>query len=159
MNENLSSKFVEFSEIEAEQQQKVFNKLEDEYSYKNYTKLAKDGVKNSKNVMDTLIGNFNWGSEVVDTTAKQQKFIEAFDTLSGKVGKNTAKFKEWNQTLADANSSLQATGDFEQYKTDISGITEELEKLTGISAEDWAKGLTNQLQGTLDVEQIGLNDF
>lgn len=159
LNKILTEHFTEVSQIEAEQQQKVFNELGDDYLYKNYNKLAKDGIKNTKNIMDTLIGNFNWGSEVVDTVAKQKNFIESFDTIASKVGKSKEEMQEWNKTLSEANYAFQETGDYEQFQKDISGITEELEKMTGIDAEDWAIGLTPALQGSLDADSIALNNF
>lgn len=159
LNETLTKHFTEVSQIEAEQQQKVFNELGDEYLYKNYNKLSKDGIKNTKNIMDTLIGNFNWGSEVVDTVAKQKDFIESFDEIASKVGKSKEEMQEWNKTLSEANYAFQETGDYEQFQKDISGITEELEKMTGIDAEKWAIGFTPALQGSLDADSIALSKF
>lgn len=159
LNETLSKHFTEVSQIEAEQQQKVFNELGDEYLYKNYNKLSKDGIKNTKNIMDTLIGNFNWGSEVVDTVAKQKDFIESFDEIASKVGKSKEEMQEWNKTLSEANYAFQETGDYEQFQKDISGITEELEKMTGVDAEKWAIGFTPALQGSLDADSIALSKF
>lgn len=155
LNKTLTEHFTEVSQIEAEQQQKVFNELGDEYLYKNYNKLS----KKNKNVMDTLIGNFNWGSEVVDTVAKQKDFIESFDEIASKVGKSKEEMQEWNKTLSEANYAFQETGDYEQYQKDISGITEELEKLTGIDAKEWATGFTPALQGSLDADSIALSKF
>lgn len=159
LNKTLTEHFTEVSQIEAEQQQKVFNELGDEYLYKNYNKLSKDGIKNTKNIMDTLIGNFNWGSEVVDTVAKQKDFIESFDEIASKVGKSKEEMQEWNKTLSEANYAFQETGDYEQFQKDISGITEELEKMTGIDAEKWATGFTPALQGSLDADSIALSKF
>ena len=159
LNKTLTEHFTEVSQIEAEQQQKVFNELGDKYLYKNYNKLSKDGIKNTKNIMDTLIGNFNWGSEVVDTVAKQKDFIESFDEIASKVGKSKEEMQEWNKTLSEANYSFQETGDYEQFQKDISGITEELEKMTGIDAEEWATGFTPALQGSLDADSIALSKF
>ena len=159
LNKTLTEHFTEVSQIEAEQQQKVFNELGDEYLYKNYNKLSKDGIKNTKNIMDTLIGNFNWGSEVVDTVAKQKNFIESFDEIASKVGKSKEEMQEWNKTLSEANYAFQETGDYEQFQKDISGITEELEKMTGIDAEEWATGFTPALQGSLDADSIALSKF
>ncbi len=159
LNKTLTEHFTEVSQIEAEQQQKVFNELSDEYLYKNYNKLSKDGIKNTKNIMDTLIGNFNWGSEVVDTVAKQKDFIESFDEIASKVGKSKEEMQEWNKTLSEANYAFQETGDYEQFQKDISGITEELEKMTGIDAEKWATGFTPALQGSLDADSIALSKF
>lgn len=159
LNETLTKHFTEVSQIEAEQQQKVFNELGDEYLYKNYNKLSKDGIKNTKNIMDTLIGNFNWGSEVVDTVAKQKDFIESFDEIASKVGKSKEEMQGWNKTLSEANYAFQETGDYEQFQKDISGITEELEKMTGIDAEKWAVGFTPALQGSLDANSIALSKF
>lgn len=159
LNETLTEHFTEVSQIEAEQQQKVFNELGDKYLYKNYNKLSKDGIKNTKNIMDTLIGNFNWGSEVVDTTAKQKDFIESFDVIASKVGKSKKEMQGWNKTLAEANYAFQETGDYEQYYQSISSITEKLEEWTGIEAEKWEVGFTPALQGSLDESSIALNDF
>lgn len=159
LNETLAEHFTEVSQIEAEQQQKVFNELGDKYLYKNYNKLSKDGIKNTKNIMDTLIGNFNWGSEVVDTTAKQKDFIESFDVIASKVGKSKKEMQGWNKTLAEANYAFQETGDYEQYYQSISSITEKLEEWTGIEAEKWEVGFTPALQGSLDESSIALNDF
>lgn len=155
LNTDLTESFEKFSSIEAEQQQKVYNKLGDEYIYKNYNKLKKE----RKNAMDTLISNFNWGSSVVDTEVGQQKFIKNFDTLSEKIGKNTDKVKEWNKTLSQADYAFQETGDYEQFAKDISGVTKEIAELTGTKAEDWVTGFTNQLRGALDPDSIGVNNF
>lgn len=155
LNTDLAKNFEEFSQIEAEQQQKVFNKLGDEYIYKGYNSLKKKG----KNRMDTLIGNFNWGSTVVDTISEQQKFIKNFDTLSEKVGSNTKKVEEWNKTLSEAGAVFQQTGNYEQFEKSITGIAKEIAKLTGTDYKDWITGFTNQLQGALDPDAIDTDNF
>ena len=155
LNTDLAKNFEEFSQIEAEQQQKVFNKLGDEYIYKGYNSLKKKG----KNRMDTLIGNFNWGSTVVDTISEQQKFIKNFDTLSEKVGSNTKKVEEWNKTLSEAGAVFQQTGNYEQFEKSITGIAKEIAKLTGTDYKDWITGFTNQLQGALDSDAIDTDNF
>ena len=155
LNDNLIESFEEFSQIEAEQQQSVLNKLTDEIKYENYNKLG----KKTKNAIDTLINNFNWGSSVVDTTVGQEKFIKNFDVLSEKIGKNSTKVQEWNKTLSEANQVFQLTGDTDQFQKSIKGIAEEIAKLTDTNAEDWVTGFTNQLKGTLDADKIGLNNF
>lgn len=155
LNIQLGESFEEFNSIEMEQQQAVFNKLSDENMYDNFNNLG----KKTKSAMQTLIGNFNWGSSVVETMSGQEKFIKNFDVLSEKIGKNASQVQKWNEILADADSSWQQTGNIEQYQKDISGVAQEIAELTGTDSKDWITGFTNELQGGLDESVISLNNF
>lgn len=155
LNIDLAESFEKFNSIEMEQQQSVLNKLGNEDRYENFNNLG----KKTKNAMETLIDNFNWGSSVVETTAGQEKFIKNFDLLSEKIGKNTSQVQEWNKELATANSSWQQTGDLEQYKKDIHGVAQEIADLTDTNVDDWVTGFANELQGGLSESAISLNNF
>lgn len=155
LNIELAESFEEFNSIEMEQQQSVLNKLTDETKYESFNKLGKQ----TKNAMETLIDNFNWGSSVVETTAGQEKFIKNFDLLSEKIGKNKSQVQEWNKVLNNANQAWQETGDLEQYKKDISSVAKEIAKLTDTDVNDWITGFANELQGSLNEESISLNQF
>lgn len=155
LNIQNAENFEKYSEIELEQQQKVINKLSDDETYKNFNSLN----DKTRSAMSALIGSFDWESSVANTLQGQNKFIEGFDSLSEKIGKNSDKVKSWNNAIISANDAYQKTGDIEAYKKSISDVTEELEKMTGISQEDWTIGLTQQLSGGLDEAKIGLNDF
>lgn len=155
LNIKLGERFEEFSEIEMEQQQSVFNKLSDKYNYENYNNLG----KKTKSAMETLIGNFNWGSSVVETVSGQEKFIKNFDVLSKVMKKNATQVQQWNKTLLNANQTWQLTGDIDEYKKSINGVAEEIAELTNTDAEDWIIGFANELKGGLDLDAMGLNDF
>ena len=155
LNIKNSENYQKYSEIELEQQQKVINKLSEGTLFNNFNKLN----EKTKSTMSTLIGNFDWESTVANTLQGQNKFIKGFDTLSEKIGKNSEKVQEWNNKLISANDAYQKTGDIESYKNSISSVTSELEKLTGISKQDWEIGFTQQLMGGLDDTQIRLNEF
>ena len=160
LNAEYADNYANHAELESSIQEDAFNNMDNKNKYKGWDKLN-DDVKGS---MNTLFSTVNWGNEILrDDIGKQNEFYKGFDKLSKYITKSGEKgqkqLESWNDKLADANYAYQQTGDIEQYKESISGVAEELSKVTDISKEDWITSLTNQLDGSLDAEQMALNEF
>lgn len=160
LNDQLTQNYEDFASIEAEQEQAVINKLENNPDrYKAYNKLYKDGIKNSAVNIKNLLQDFNWGSEIVDSTSKQNKMIRNFNKLSESLDGNNKKIIEWRNVMDKANESYQQTGDIESYQKAIKGVATELASLTGTNVQDWITGFTKPLEGALDESSIALNEY
>lgn len=106
------------------------------------------------------MGIYDWSNELVaENINKRNEFLAGFDKVADYAVDNYDKVEEWNKTLNAANDVFQATGNIDDYKKSISGVAEELEKLTGIDSSEWIESFVPQLQGKLDKNMIELNGF
>ena len=160
LNDYYAENFENHVQLESDIQEDALGNMEDKTQYKSWNKLN-DDVKGS---MNSLFSTVNWGSSILkEDISKQKEFYKGFDTLSKYITKSGEEGKKqlegWNQKLEDANYAYQKTGDIDQYKESISGVAEELAKVTDMSKDDWITALTNNLNGSLDEEQMALNEF
>lgn len=155
INMDNATKNAKYSEYEMQQQQAVIDKMTSG-KYQNFTALG----ETQKAQMYTLIDLYDWSNELVaENISKRNEFMEGFDKISKYAVDNYKDVEKWNKTLSDANNIYQKTGSITEYQKAIQGVAEQLEAITGIDANDWLVGFTQQLDGTLSETDIRLSQF
>lgn len=157
INRNNLEKSSEYYSLEQDQQTDAMNEMNRNVrQYQNYANLG----DTQKGKLIELMGIYDWSNELVaENINKRNDFLAGFDKVADYAVDNYDKVEEWNKTLNAANEVFQATGNIDDYKKSISGVAEELEKLTGIDSSEWIKSFTPQLKGELDETQMALNSF
>jgi hypothetical protein len=157
INNSNIEKSSEYYSLEQAQQKDAMNEMNrNARQYKNYANLG----DTQKGKLIELMGIYDWSNELVaENINKRNEFLAGFDKVADYAVDNYDKVEEWNKTLNAANDVFQATGNIDDYKKSISGVAEELEKLTGIDSSEWIESFVPQLQGKLDKNMIELNGF
>lgn len=137
-----------YNEKELAIQKKNLNSLMENTNYQKLSEKTKDSVQG-------IFSGIDWGEL---TSTQQRSLTSGFDELGKAIEDGSFKLEKWQKVWKDANTNFQASGDLEKYKKDLSGLAEELEKVTGVDAGIWLEGLTQQFTG-LDYASKKLNDF
>ena len=137
-----------YNEKELAIQKKNLNSLMENTNYQKLSEKTKDSVQG-------IFSGIDWGEL---TSTQQRSLTNGFDELGKAIEDGSFKLEKWQKVWKDANTNFQASGDLEKYKKDLSGLAEELEKVTGVDAGIWLEGLTQQFTG-LDYASKKLNDF
>lgn len=133
-------------------QQKIKNNLADELAGIDGTSIISDKARSS---LYEFINTLDFG-ELNNT--QQRQMTKGFAELGLAIEDGNIKLKDYEKTLADANTNFQATHDMDAYKESIKGIAEELSNVTGVDVDTWIQALTQQFTG-LDYAQMKLASF
>lgn len=157
INSSNYEKSSKYYSLEQDQQKDAMNEMNRNVrQYKNYANLG----DTQKGKLIELMGIYDWSNELVaENINKRNDFLAGFDKVADYAVDNYDKVEEWNKTLTAANDAFQATGNIDDYKKSISGVAEELEKLTGIDSSEWIESFVPQLEGNLQQDMIELNQF
>ena len=157
INSSNYEKSSEYYSLEKDQQKDAMNEMNrNTRQYKNYANLG----DTQKGKLIELMGIYDWSNKLVaENINKRNDFLAGFDKVADYAVDNYDKVEQWNETLNAANDAFQATGNVDDYKKSISGVAEELEKLTGIDSKDWIESFVPQLEGNLQQDMIELNGF
>lgn len=133
-------------------QQKIKNNLADELAGIDGKSIISDKARTSLyEFMNTLdFGELN--------NTQQRQMTKGFAELGLAIEDGNIKLKDYEKTLADANTNFQATHDMDAYKESIKGIAEELSEVTGVDVDTWVQALTQQFTG-LDYSEMKLASF
>ena len=157
INSSNYEKSSKYYSLEQDQQKDAMNEMNRNVrQYKNYANLG----DTQKGKLIELMGIYDWSNELVaENINKRNDFLAGFDKVADYAVDNYDKVEEWNKTLTAANDAFQATGNIDDYKKSISGVAEELEKITGIDSSEWIESFVPQLEGNLQQDMIELNQF
>lgn len=157
INSSNYEKSSQYYSLEKDQQKDAMNEMNrNARQYKNYANLG----DTQKGKLIELMGIYDWSNKLVaENINKRNDFLAGFDKVADYAVDNYDKVEQWNETLNAANDAFQATGNVDDYKKSISGVAEELEKLTGIDSSEWIESFVPQLEGNLQQDMIELNGF
>lgn len=140
-------KLAQYREDEMRMQQETMSHLFDTSLYKG---IEDDKLKQQINSWSSL---FDWGD--FTNSAERKHMIEE---LSKVMANGSLDVEKWGKSWEEANERFKLTGNEKEYTKNLQSLAKELENLTGISASQWMKGLTQEIDA-LSEKDIKLNKF
>lgn len=138
----------EYKDREQEIQKTNLNTL---FKSDNYKSLE----DNYKGNMNSFAAMFDWGEYDL---SGQKKMVRGMEELSEAISKGKFDIEDFNTRWQNINDTFQNTGDLDNYSKSINQLAKELETATGIDADLWVEGLSQQFEG-LDYADHKLNQF